>query len=401
MKKTQQEQIYHSLLDDDRFFQWLIHPTKELDEYWKKIMQEDPDKKKIIDDLRPIIKGIRIADNELSSEDKKNIWLEVEKYESKMQRKTPFRILFLRYVAVITLVISVSLSIFLYKNKQTENTPINYESLISKTEETSDNVLIVLGDDEKIELKEKNVELVHDAEGRMIVNAETIEAKKNTKNEKTQFNQLFVPYGKTTSIVMSDGSKLWVNSGSRVIYPAAFEANKREIFVEGEIYLEVARNEKTPFIVKTDLLEINVLGTSFNISAYKSDADQSVVLATGSVCIRELNKKETTTIKPNQKYSYEKSSNTSSLETVDVMNYISWKYGFLIFDRANLSNILRKIERHYNIPLHYNVEGTNYKTISGKLDLKENIEETFRIISIAAPIEYEIGNDQIKISVKP
>ncbi len=401
MEKTQQEQIFHSLLDDDRFFKWLMHPTKEQDEYWKKIMQEDPDKKKIIDDLSPIIKGIRIIDNELSSEDKRNIWLEVEKYENKMQRKPPFRILFLRYAAVITLIISVSISILWYKHEQAQNTPINYESLFSQTEETSDNVLIVLGDEKKIELTDKNVELIHDAEGRVTINAETIEAKKDTKNEKTQFNQLFVPYGKTTSIVMSDGSKLWVNSGSRVIYPAAFEANKREIFVEGEIYLEVARNEKTPFIVKTDLLEINVLGTSFNISAYKNDADQSVVLATGSVSIRELNKKEVTTIKPNQKYSFEKSSNTFSLQTVDVMNYISWKYGFLIFYKDNLSNVLRKVERYYNIPLNYNVEGANLKTISGKLDLKENIEETFRIISIAAPIEYEIGDDQIKISVKP
>ncbi|MDR0835964.1 MAG: FecR family protein [Tannerella sp.] len=402
MNKQQREQIYQSLLADDAFFQWLLCPTKELDEYWKQIMQENSEKKEAVNDLKTILKGMKVVEKGMSEEVKKELWRKIEIASSR--RKRSFRLLpFLRYAAVFLIVLATS--VFVYMNRQQQDKPIDYQSFISDSSAAggtqSGKVLIVMADNKKIEVEESDVELIHDAEGKMSVNSKVIETEKSAEKTENELNQLYVPYGKTTNIVMSDGTKVWVNSGSRVVYPPVFAGNKREIYVEGEIYLEVAGNEKTPFIVKTDRMEMTVLGTSFNVSAYKNDEKQSVVLVTGSVSVKGNNEKTAKTIQPNQKYTIEKNTNTSDIQSVDVFDYICWKYGFLSFKKERLSAVLKKVERYYNVRIDYEASEIDRTTLSGKLDLKEKISETFRIISITAPIEYDIRNEVIKIKVKP
>lgn len=401
MQQVQRDQLYINMLDDEQFLRWILHPSEELDEYWNKIMQEDTDKKKIIADLKTIINGLEIVEEGLPDEAKKDIW---NKIEQAKQKKRSFRLFpILKYAAAVLILITSSVYLYTTIRKNAEK-PINYESIISSvlpSEESSENVLIVLPNNDKIEVKETNVELIHDTDGKISVNAKILDKTDNTDQIANNLNQLYVPFGKTTSIVMSDGSKVWVNSGSRLIYPSTFTGNKREIYVEGEIYLEVSKNEKMPFIVRTDMLEINVLGTSFNVSAYKNDTDQSIVLATGSVSVKETTQKTSAMIKPNQKYTIEKSTKKSSLQQVDVFDHICWKYGFLVFENESLSNVLKKIQRYYDAQIIFNPSETNLTSVSGKLDLKEKIEETFRIVSIAAPIDYKIQEKEIIISVKP
>jgi hypothetical protein len=402
MEKEQYNQpLFKRLLDDDLFLPWITHPSQTLNDYWNSVMQNEPEKAKTIRELRMIIKGMNVIEKEFSIEDKQEVWRKIEAGTQHSRIRHLLRLL--RYAAVFLLVIAASVYIYTTRSGKTESS-INYQSLLSNTpvlEESSENVLIVLGNQEKIEVKEKNVELVYDAEGRMSVNAEVIDTPPSQAALGKNVTQVYVPYGRTTSLIMSDGSKIWVNSGSRIIYPVVFSDTKREIYVEGEIYLEVARNEKLAFVVKTDLLEIQVLGTAFNVSAYKNDSDQSVVLANGSVAIKELSKKVCTAIKPNQKYTLDKGAHTSRLQEVDVMDNICWKYGFLVFRNEPLNHVLKKIERYYNVSLVYDASLAGHTTLSGKLDLKEKVEDTFRILSITAPINYAIHENEIIINVKP
>jgi ferric-dicitrate binding protein FerR (iron transport regulator) len=398
----QHEQLYHSLLDDDGFFQWLLHPTNELNEYWNQIMQENPEKEKAANELKTIIKGMKVVEEELSAEDKTELWRQIE---SSVQRKRKtFRVrTLLRYAAVCALLLALSVY-FLMRRGDIPAPQIDYQAFISDTTAAgnhSANVVIVMDNNEKIELNEQNVEVIHDAEGKLSVNSEVIEKKESKDAPGNHLNQIYVPYGKTTNMVLSDGSKIWINSGSRMLYPSVFEANKREIYVEGEAYMEVTKNEKSPFIVKTDMMEIEVLGTSFNVSAYKNDGKQSVVLATGSVTVKGNTEKDAKTIRPNQKYTFEKHTNTSGIQDVDVFDYICWKYGFLSFKNEKLSVVLNRVERYYNVRIDYDASATDRTSVSGKLDLKDTIEETFRIISITAPIEYHIRDGEIRIDVKP
>ncbi len=101
----------------------------------------------------------------------------------------------------------------------------------------------------------------------MTVNSEQLQ--ESVTDEEHSFNQLIVPNGKRSTLALEDGTKMWINAGSRVIYPNKFKKNKREIYVDGEVYMEVARDEERPFVVKTNMLDVQVLGTSFNVMAYK------------------------------------------------------------------------------------------------------------------------------------
>ena len=356
-------------------------------------MQENLDDKNVPDNL---LKGLSVEETMISPEVKKEVWQNIE--TSTLKKKLQVRF-FYRYAAVVILLVSIPL--YFYLNKK-ETTKIDYQSMITEyfaDEKGAKNVIIVLPNNEKIELEEKNVELIHDAEGKMSINSKVVKEERPPKTTDIAYQQILVPYGKTSNIVMSDGTKVWVNSGSRVVYPAIFNEKQREIYMEGEVYLEVAHKPDCPFIVKTEELEVSVLGTSFNISAYKNDSFQSVALATGSVSVKGINQKNNTTIKPNQKYTFENDTKQSRLEDADISSDVSWKYGFLIFEKEKLDKVLKKIERYYNKPIYYNPVEMERYTVSGKLDLKENINETFRVISITAPINYKIEEAGINVNL--
>ena len=333
----------------------------------------------------------------MSSEDRKELWSKIEAAIHHRRRKTVSLSLFVRYAAVVAILFTATYYISTNISFRKE---VDYSSILSDTplpDGALENVTVILGDKEKIEIEDKDVQVSHDERGNMHVNKKKIDLSESSTHE---YNQLIVPYGKTTRITLSDGSNIWANSGTKLVYPVVFASDKREIYVEGEIYLEVARNEKHPFVVKTDMTEVNVLGTSFNVSAYKNDKQQFVTLVTGSVAIKTTDKKNTTVIKPNQLYTYEKESHSARLQDVDVNEYICWKDGFLIFHNESLAEVLKKIERYYNVVLVFDPVETGKVTVSGKLDLKSDINETFRIISITAPIVYEKEENAIKISVK-
>ncbi|GKG73538.1 iron dicitrate transporter FecR [Parabacteroides goldsteinii] len=325
------------------------------------------------------------------------LWSKIEAAIYHRKRKTVSLSLFIRYVAVVAILFTATY----YITNISFRKEVDYSSILSATQLPDgalENVTVILGDKEKIEIEDKDVLVSHDEYGNMCVNKKKIDLPESSSYE---YNQLIVPYGKTTQITLSDGSSIWANSGTKLVYPVVFASDKREIYVEGEIYLEVARNEEHPFVVKTDMTEVNVLGTSFNVSAYKNDKQQFVTLVTGSVAIKITDKKNTTVIKPNQLYTFEKESHSTRLQEVDVNEYICWKDGFLIFHNESLAEVLKKIERYYNVVLVFDPVEISKVTVSGKLDLKSDINETFRIISITASIVYEKEENVIKISVKP
>ncbi|MEY8610825.1 FecR domain-containing protein [Parabacteroides segnis] len=350
------------------------------------------------EDLRFLKRRIKVLDEGLSSEDRMELWSKIEAAIYHRRRKTVSLSLFIRYAAVVAILFTATYYISTNISSRKE---VDYSSILSDTklpDEMLENVTVILGDKEKIEIEDKDAQVSHDEHGNMRVNKKKIDRPKSSFHE---YNQLIVPYGKTTQITLSDGSNIWANSGTKLVYPVVFASDKREIYVEGEIYLEVVRNEKHPFVVKTDMTEVNVLGTSFNVSAYKNDKQQFVTLVTGSVAIKTTDKKNTTVIKPNQLYTFEKESHSARLQEVDVNEYICWKDGFLIFHNESLAEVLKKIERYYNVVLVFDPVEISKVTVSGKLDLKSDINETFRIISITAPIVYEKEENVIKISVKP
>lgn len=262
-----------------------------------------------------------------------------------------------------------------------------------------EDVELILADQTSMKISKKESELKYDADGNLMINSEKPiqqSAEKGT-SEQELFNSLIVPRGKRANITFTDGTRLWLNSGSQAVYPVTFTKKKREIFIKGEGYLEVAHDESRPFIVKTDLLDIQVLGTIFNVTAYPEDETTNVILVKGKVITKSINS-SAISLQPNQMISYNNQTLETNVKEVNVEDYISWKNGWLLCNSENLGSIAEKLERYYNHKILIKSESARLYRLSGKLDLKDDLNEVLQVISTTAPIKIKVENNIICIS---
>ena len=184
---------------------------------------------------------------------------------------------------------------------------------------------------------------------------------------------------------------------NRLVYPVVFEKQKREIYVEGEIYMEVAHDAERPFSVHTGKMDVCVLGTKFYISSYGRDRTQEVVLLSGSVSVAPAGRSDRgIRIVPGQQAILD-TSESLEVREVEAESYISWIHGYLPFDNDPLSNILERLSRYYNCRIECTPEAEAL-TLSGKLELKDDPAEVLKILSATAPINLQItesGNFRI------
>lgn len=236
---------------------------------------------------------------------------------------------------------------------------------------TQKEVQLVLSEQKTLLLETQKSTIRYDSTAIRINNAE----KTIPKKEAATFNQLVVPYGKQTTLTLADGTRVWINAGSRLVYPVVFEKQKREIYVEGEIYMEVAHDAERPFSVHTGKMDVCVLGTKFYISSYGRDRTQEVVLLSGSVSVAPAGRSD------------------RGIRIVPD--------GYLPFDNDPLSNILERLSRYYNCRIECTPEAEAL-TLSGKLELKDDPAEVLKILSATAPINLQItGSGNFRIDYNP
>jgi ferric-dicitrate binding protein FerR (iron transport regulator) len=161
------------------------------------------------------------------------------------------------------------------------------------------------------------------------------------------------PQGSRTQMTLPDGTKVWLNAGSKISYTQGFSLVNRLVMLVGEGYFEVAHNEQLPFRVSSKNLQVSVLGTKFNFRDYPADAEAAVSLAEGKVALDDLVHlgKETIYLKPNQRAVMNKQSGEISVEDYAVSNTIQWTNGNLIFDGEPLKDIIKDLERSYNVKI--------------------------------------------------
>ncbi|MCX6253944.1 MAG: DUF4974 domain-containing protein, partial [Bacteroidia bacterium] len=161
---------------------------------------------------------------------------------------------------------------------------------------------------------------------------------------------------------------------------------------------EVAHEESRPFIVKTDQMDIQVLGTSFNISAYPEDATTKVILVKGKVLARAHNNSDVI-LMPNQMISCDNETQKTNVTDVNVDDYISWKDGWLLCNSEEIGSLAEKLESYYDQEIIITESAKLYR-LSGKLDLKDNLNQVLQVIATTAPVKIEVENDTICISGK-
>jgi hypothetical protein len=388
------------LLQDDYFIYSQTNPTKESDRFWTEALRQKNVCRENYDLACYLIDSLQIRTDLLFPDEIDLLWDDIKKTNKQIKRrkKNPGKKhIFLWMLGDIA---SIFLLLFIYgkltnihTKKHTNDTICHSIEMVKAPQEPVNEIQVILANDEVVAVDGTNADIIHDHEGIAINNQDKRQIKKQTEILETIYHQLIVPNGKRSALTFEDGSKMWVNAGTRIVYPANFSVDKREIYVDGEAYLEVSVDKTRPFIVKSKNFSVNVLGTSFNIMAYENDTNQHLVLISGSVRVHSGNNAETV-LSPNEMYISE--NGNAHVEKVNVEYFTSWKTGMYQYKSERLEAIMKRLSRYYGKDITCMPEVAHLKC-SGKLDLKEDLNSVLRGISHTAPINYQFDNDKYLI----
>lgn len=213
----------------------------------------------------------------------------------------------------------------------------------------------------------------------------------NSPSYVSSYNEIVVPYGETAEVILSDQTHVWLNSGSKLKYPTAFENRNRRVELEGEAYFKVQKNTKKPFIVATSHLNINVLGTSFNVEAFEDSKTINITLVEGIVNLEDQSGNVLTELKPNQKAAFDRYSNTLRLEKkVDTKMLTSWKEGIIYFENQQLDEIAKRLENWFNLKIVFQDPSLKEVRYTGAILKNKPIDQIFEILKYTADIDYSM-----------
>jgi transmembrane sensor len=276
-------------------------------------------------------------------------------------------------------------------NKSLSTDPINMITL-----ELEDGTIKVLEEEGMTNVTNKSGHVVGRQDKNQLIYDET-----KVSVNKLVYNTLTIPYGRTFELTLSDGTKAFLNAGSSLKYPIQFlEGMDRKVFVTGEVFLDVAKDKHHPFLVKAENLNVKVYGTQFNIQAYPEDDIAEVVLVEGSVGLYtnkdgsgELNKR----LEPGYKASYDKKNKKITTDSVITEIYTSWMKGELVFRNMSFDNILKKMERHYDVKIINKNEELSKEMFNASFGNKPAIEEVFEELKVTYHLDFKINGNTITI----
>ena len=195
----------------------------------------------------------------------------------------------------------------------------------------------------------------------------------------TEMNTLYVPAGQRAQLTLQDGTQVWLNAQSTLTYPARFNRKRREVSVIGEAYFKVAENRKKPFIVTTQQLTMEVLGTEFNVYSYPQSGYTRTSLVEGSLMVSETGKKnKPVLLSPDQQATY--CENVIKLEKLYNPEHLLWREGIYAFDNERLIDILSKLELYYDITIQVEDPEIFNVCYTGKFRQRDGIDEILHIL---------------------
>ena len=203
-----------------------------------------------------------------------------------------------------------------------------------------------------------------------------------------KYHTLAVPVGGEYHFTLVDGTRVWVNSASEVRFPNCFSGERREIYVKGEVYLEVARDEEHPFVVHAGENEVRVLGTRFNLTAYPDEQKVVTTLVEGSVEFR--NDQSSIRLKPGEQSVLDRATNKLEKQKVDVSIYTSWVSGTFEYERMSLFDITRQLSRWYDVEFVYEAEEFRNHPFTGIVKRDQSLEDVLSLIEKTTNIKFKI-----------
>ena len=206
------------------------------------------------------------------------------------------------------------------------------------------------------------------------------------------YNSITTPRGGQYQVILSDGTKVWLNAASVLKYPAAFTAKERTVELSGEAYFEVARNSKSPFKVQVKGTTVHVLGTHFNINAYNDEKEVKTTLLEGSVKL--TSKKREVLLKPGEQGIVSASSTDFDVERVDLDGVVAWKNGFFVFNNEDIYTIMKRISRWYDVDVAFADDFKN-KNFGGTVSRFNDVSLVLRALELTGSVHFKMEGRKI------
>lgn len=203
--------------------------------------------------------------------------------------------------------------------------------------------------------------------------------------------------GEKAEVVLSDGSKVWINSGSQITYDNSYNKKQRKVVLDGEAFFEVAKNENCPFIVVANDLEVEAMGTAFNINAYSDDSHMSSVLLDGKIKVNVLDKNYI--LDANERVVLHKRANVVTRDTVNASDFTQWKNGRLYFRNNSFEEIANTLMRTFNVDIKFESEALRNIRFTGTLG-NSSIRNALDILSLTSAMRYEMDGTTIALHLK-
>ncbi len=390
--QTNKYQRYKAIdfLKDDDFLRWNLFKLEEDNAHWAMIVKDSPELKPLMENAIEIYRTqVRFNDYFLTPE-------QIDTYHDafchrvgKFRKRKTINYWLSGVASILLLLIVNQIYKPFVKHDSGLLDFVNTNSL--SVDSDSKDIQLYVATDQLITIDEKEADISYNTDSVLV--AGRSRAGVNTM----EYSQLVVPKGKRSRLILSDGTTLHVNSGTKVVYPNQFIGKAREIYVNGEVFLDVTPSEKQPFIVRTSEIAIRVMGTQFNVQAYEEDAETQVVLASGAVRISSNANSRKIDLSPSQMYDYRKGQ--ASVSHVDIDKYISWVHGVLYVEEERLDILMTRLSRYYGVEILFD-DGLMSQKCTGKVDLKSDLGKVLNGLTFSFPIQVEQEGEIYRVSTK-
>lgn len=310
----------------------------------------------------------------------------------------------LRYTAIVCLPLLVA-TIWLLVDDEEEKSGVGIaQTRLGDDREIRDNVILVLSDGKKVgvttigqdSMRVGAVTVVGQEE--KLVYDSDLERVDSIRVEEPEINKIITTTGGFYSLVLSDGTRVWLNSESELEYPVFFEKGQRLVKLRGEAFFEVSEDVSRPFVVETNEVYTRVLGTSFNIKAYENEAMVATTLFTGKVEVSSvIDTLRKVVLSPGKQADWNLQTRSFVVAEVNLTNVIAWKEGMFVFDTENIEVVTRQIERWYGVKFIYDTNNLKEHVFNGYLSKDESLETILNALTFTGGPKFEINGNVVHV----
>lgn len=321
-------------------------------------------------------------------------WNNIEKRISPKISGSNWRLRATAIAAVAVILLAVGTTVYLF---QTSDSTVFVSENRHPVLPGEFNAILTIGEEQQIILQDSVNEVIQE-QSQAVANVQngSLAYLADASVEPLQMT-VVVPHRSEYSFVLSDGTELWMNAGSKAVFKQPFSGETRDVYIEGEAYFKVAKDKAKPFIVDVcGINRIEVLGTEFNVNAYLEEVKQYSVLVEGSILWRTDEGRERL-MEPGQLLQYDTADESIRLEDVDVTPYIAWKEGYFVFDGARLEHIMSALARWYGITVVY--EQADLKDMPFTIDVEryDSLSTILELLQLTKKVQFSVNGTELRV----